>query len=408
MSIIINGGAALTNNPKVTVQFIVEEASGIEYTELDEDAYFTSSQVVPIPTSLEWTLSSPDGPKAIYVRAMDVAGNLGETASAAITLDTTAPVVTMTIDGGATFTNRTGVSVELQVVDLHPGEHVELAEDPSFSTGVQCEPGTPFGHALSSGDGIKVLYARATDLAGNVGAVVTASIILDTTAPSLGIVIAGGSPLTAERMVTVALNAMDPSGVIEMVVWEGTAPIGAATVPFATSTTMTLSEGDGVKTLGATIRDGAGNWCSAVTSSIALDMTPPRTTILADHNKPEAIEFLVTWTGVDITSGVRAYDVQYRIGDGPWLDWQSGTNATQGVFTGKAGNVYYLRARAVDAAGNIEMYSEDPLDIVRVTIEEPVRFFERPITVAVILAISIAVIVTIVYSIYRRRRAQGG
>lgn len=414
MSIIINGGAALTNNPKVTVQFIVEEASGIEYTELDEDAYFTSAQVVPITSSLEWTLSSPDGPKAIYVRAMDVAGNMGVAASATITLDTTAPVVTMTIDGGANLTNRTGVTVELQVVDSHPGEHVELSEDPSFSTVVQCEAGTPFGHALTSGDGTKVLYARATDLAGNVGAVVTASIILDTTAPSLGILVDGGSALTADREVTLTLDAADLSGIVEMVVGEGAAIEGASAAPFAPTATVTLMGADGTKVLAARVRDGAGNWCGIVTASITLDTTAPSTTLSAVHNDSTALDFLVTWAGVDDTSGVRAYDVQYRIGDGPWVNWQSGTVTTQGMLTGKAGEVYYLRARAVDVAGNTEQYSDDPKDLVRVTIEEPSNgdgasgMGTTMLIIIIIILIVIAAVIAVGYIVYRERGTKEG
>ena len=409
MGITINGGSDLTNDPNVTVQLTMDERYGAQYIELGEDPSFATAQRTTFEASTAWTLSSPDGRKALYVRAMDIAGNLGEAAFAAITMDTTPPVVTMSIDDGATFTNRTSVTVELQVVDANAGERVVLADDPSFSVVVQCEPGTPLVHVLSPGDGPKVLYARATDLAGNVGEVATASIVLDTTPPALGIVVGSGDAIAADREVTVTLNATDPSGVVEMAVGEEASLQGAAAMPFAPSATVTLTGADGTKVLAARVRDGAGNWCGAVASSIVLDTTPPRTTISAVHNNSEALDFLVAWVGTDDTSGVRAYDVQYRIGDGPWLDWQSGTNATQGVFTGEAGNAYHLRARAVDIAGNTEQFSDDPLDSVRVTIGEPATPHDRPVTlIIIIIIIAIAAVLALGFLLYRGRTSRKG
>ena len=412
MHITVNGGADLTNDPRVTVQLSVDEASGIEFIQLDEDAYYTNTQSVPFAASMEWTLSSPDGPKALYVRAMDVAGNMGVAVSATIVLDTTAPVVTITIDGGAALTNRTTVTVELLVVDAYPGGQVELSDDPSFATAVQCDAGVPTTHVLAPGDGTKALYARATDLAGNAGAVATASIALDTTPPALAIEVDGGSAFTADKEVTVALNASDPSGVPQMAVGEEIVVQGIVAVPFASTATVTLTGADGTKVLAARVRDGAGNWCGIVTASITLDTTAPSTTLSAVHNDSTALDFLVTWAGVDNTSGVRAYDVQYRIGDGPWVDWQSGTVTTQGMLAGKAGDVYYLRARAVDVAGNTEQYSDDPKDLVRVTIEGPSEgdgASGKSMTLIIILIlIVIAVVLAVGYFISRGRGTKRG
>ncbi len=51
--------------------------------------------------------------------------------------------------------------------------------------------------------------------------------------------------------------------------------------------------------------------------------------------------FQVSWSGDDgAGSGVAAYDVQYRDGNGDWTDWYTGTAETQATFTGEVHHTY--------------------------------------------------------------------
>lgn len=70
----------------------------------------------------------------------------------------------------------------------------------------------------------------------------------------------------------------------------------------------------------------------------------------------------VGWTGYDIklsvlTSGLRDFKLQRRVGSGSWLaatDWTTATSKTFGLRIGKT---YYFRVRARDSAGNIGKWS---------------------------------------------------
>lgn len=69
--------------------------------------------------------------------------------------------------------------------------------------------------------------------------------------------------------------------------------------------------------------------------------------------------FTVSWSGDDPGgSGIDYYDVQYREGGGPWVNWQEIVTDTSAVFTGQDGHTYEFRARGMDNAGNLEPFGD--------------------------------------------------
>jgi hypothetical protein len=69
--------------------------------------------------------------------------------------------------------------------------------------------------------------------------------------------------------------------------------------------------------------------------------------------------FWVRWQGEDSGgSGIRCFDVQVRVGFGPWQDWQTCTTSTSAVFIGERGHAYGFRSRATDNAGSVEAWPE--------------------------------------------------
>ncbi|WP_292465025.1 DUF1616 domain-containing protein [Methanolobus sp.] len=64
--------------------------------------------------------------------------------------------------------------------------------------------------------------------------------------------------------------------------------------------------------------------------------------------------FIVSWNGTDIGSGIAYYNIDYSTDGTTWQRWLSGTTETTAQFSGKAATTYYFRSMAVDNAQNRE------------------------------------------------------
>jgi hypothetical protein len=90
---------------------------------------------------------------------------------------------------------------------------------------------------------------------------------------------------------------------------------------------------------------GAGTYLSAC---IPGDWKAPIKVPLKAPGAPAGNSFKVTWADPAAPATLR-YGVQYRIGQGNWKAWKSGTSQRSATFAGAEGKTYYFRARTVKA-----------------------------------------------------------
>jgi hypothetical protein len=79
--------------------------------------------------------------------------------------------------------------------------------------------------------------------------------------------------------------------------------------------------------------------------------------------------FQVNWTGTDNSSGVRAYNIQYRdTNRDDWNDWLLNQPASHPfeLFNGQPGHTYYFRCQAIDNAGNVGDYPTNADTFIKV------------------------------------------
>lgn len=111
---------------------------------------------------------------------------------------------------------------------------------------------------------------------------------LDTTPPDAAISINSAAPYTTSQVVTAGISSV-AGDAFQMKVWGDvdntndanvqTTEGASAWITYATSKSVKLSTGDGVKTLNLKIRDDVGNTSSGVADTITLDTTAPVPTI---------------------------------------------------------------------------------------------------------------------------------
>ncbi len=156
-TIMINGGAGYTNTTNVTLTMTASDLEGEAIEMRLSNDGTTWSGWEPRLSSRNWTLSPGEGSKTVYMQLRDTAGNISNTLSNTIVLDTTPPTITGVTNNGV---YNTDVTI-------------------SFSEGTATLNGALFtsGSIVSTSGNYTLV---ATDNAGNT---TTVSFVIDKTMP---------------------------------------------------------------------------------------------------------------------------------------------------------------------------------------------------------------------------------
>lgn len=196
-SLSIAGGAAGTTTVAVTLDVSASDAhSAVQWVELSNtglDGGWTRRTYAPTHS---WTLPSGSGQKTVYARWLDSYGHTSAVVSDSIQLsaptatpaptpspDGTAPVGSVSIAGGATYTTSRAVTLSVPATDVGAGLNlVSLSNDGSTWTP------RPYAASqlwtLPATIGTRTVYVKWVDKAGNASAIKTDTIVLDTVAPT--------------------------------------------------------------------------------------------------------------------------------------------------------------------------------------------------------------------------------
>jgi hypothetical protein len=180
-SISLNGGAAYATSTAVTIDSSVSGVTEMRF----ENVGGSWSAWEAYNTTKAWTLSSGDGAKTVAAQYRDAGGNVLDL-SDSITLDSTPPVTTSDAPSGW---KHASVTVHLSPTDAGSGMVGGLAKTEystdggsSWTTGSSVTIlADPVAHLT---DGVTTISYRSVDAAGNVAAVQTCHVKLDTRKPT--------------------------------------------------------------------------------------------------------------------------------------------------------------------------------------------------------------------------------
>lgn len=313
------------------------------------------------------TLTVPDGLYEIQLIATDSAGNQTTTPTVGpITVDNTAPTVTMTDPGAAiggvvplasTTTDATGIATVLYQYKTSAGAVWNTACTGSTT------PFTCNFNTVPLAAGLYDFRAIATDLAGNqtTSAAVTGRRV-DNTPPTGVTITAPPTPIRG----TITINAGTPldtggSGVASVAIQHSPAGTGTWTsvctdtaAAYSCSFNSTLVA-DGLYDFRALATDNAGNTAaSAIVTNRRIDNTAP-TVALTDPGTPLRATVALDAAATDTGSGMASVAFQYKLSAA--ATWTTISTDTTTAFTASfntavLNGTYDIRAMATDVAGN--------------------------------------------------------
>lgn len=85
-----------------------------------------------------------------------------------------------------------------------------------------------------------------------------------------------------------------------------------------------------------------------------FDLVRPVSQVQALPSEVYDTAFTVQWRGTDNASGIRSYDVYYKVNNGTFQQWQYDVSLTEDSFMGQKDSTYSFFSIAKDYAGNIE------------------------------------------------------
>jgi hypothetical protein len=363
-TVLINGGAQATTSISVTLS-IAWQAGSATVTDMrlrGSGASWGGWQ--SLASSVAWVLTAVEAEHTVEVQFRDADGYLSGPKSDTIFYDVSAPYdCSIALAGGAPWTNSATVPVTLAGADASSGLAQVHFRNQGGAWSAWVDVGPSVTHTMTAGAGSKTVEAEFRDFAGNVSGVVSDSIGVDLTVPSItSFVVNDGDAFTGWLQASLSITAVDSggSGLSQMRFRKTGETTFGAWEAFSTSPELRLIAGDGAKNVEAQVRDGAGNVFGTASDMITLDQAGPIVTgFTVNGGRPyvapeEGVSIAVTLT--DAGSGPETFSVTYDNGS-TFSAWLPATAGAVSVVRPEITGSVPVRVRARDVVGNVSVLS---------------------------------------------------
>lgn len=321
-SVSINAGATYATSPSVTLNLSASDSlSGVSQMRTQNSGGSWTAWE-PYATSKAWALVAGDGSKTVNVQFVDNAGNISSTYSDSIILDTVKPTGSISINGGATYTASTSVTLNLSASDATSGLDVMRFSNNGSTWSSWESYNTSKSWTLTATEGNQWVYVQYRDHAGHVSDNYSDSIILDTISPTGTIQVNGGAAYTTSSGVTLNLSASDATSGVNDMRFSNDNSTWSSWEAYSTSKAWTLSGGDGTKTVYVQYRDHAGNVSGSYSDTITLDTTGPTGSIQINGGATYANTSSVTLNLSASDAGAGVADMRFSDDGSTWTSWE--------------------------------------------------------------------------------------
>ena len=347
----------------VTVRVTGADAgSGI--TGLTVDGTITPVDPAAASASVDETIAA-EGETTLSFSAVDAGGNT-DSGSITVSIDKTAPMLTVTPDvTGSPFVGGP-VTVDIVASDATSGLASITYSAAGAETVGQTTVGTDTASVTISANGVTDVSVFATDVAGNTTEVETVTVSIDTAEPTVSAAVVDPAAPPASGWysgdVTVRVSATDPLSGVAVITIDG---IATNVGPSASESVDVVISDEGLTTIEFSATDAADNASASGSIDVQIDATPPTVdTLTIDTADPandtngnglfdlgESVS--VTYACSDDASGISSCALSL---DGVVVD-TSTSGATVTVPTAAIGTIEFS-VDAADVAGNTATASE--------------------------------------------------
>ncbi|KXX72010.1 hypothetical protein [Flammeovirga sp. SJP92] len=335
------------------------EIHGVGITEMmaSGSKSFEGARWIKFSKLFSYHLSDGDGLKEVYFKFKDVDGNESKVLMKKITLDTTPPTdISVKIDVPTKYFTDPN-SLKVGVILGHKGaKYFQISNTSAFHGNkwrlIQDEF---IEWDLAPGDdGVRKVYARYRDQAGNITSVVTDEIIVDRTAPFGGkISINNGEKVSNRQDFNVDLTFFCRQA-DSMLVAQSSNFEGAAWEPYNTKKSFKLSEGDGIKQIFVKYKDLAGNQTQTYSSSITMDTSAPQNITLSIDQGAESTTNINKLVTLELNGDDAAMMMVSNNSSFQGAHWQQvQPKITNWKLSGEADGKKHVYVKFKDDAGNI-------------------------------------------------------
>ena len=353
-SVVIEDGAPYTSKSIVDLRIECPPEARPQRMQLSADGSF-AGEWESVQRDKLWILEPGDGPKTVWVRFEDFRGIYSLPVNDTIILDTVAPAVTVTIEGGAEFATATSLTVGVSWEDASVPVRMWVAEDSRFDL-VQPQPiAASFSWVVDAWEGSHHIYVQLEDGAGNLGSG-DDDIFFATKVPVLRLTLPGGGFTNAQAALEVAASATNDYGRFEVQLAFGAdPPVSAPWLPAGAQSPLQLTIptgiADGNYEVRGRCRSAAGLVSQLAAVNVTVDLVAPVVTIGVPAEgavvRQSAFAILVQFTAQD-PSGIKA--VYCSVDGGNWTTVIATDRSVQVVLGGTGEHTVAIRV--LDKAGN--------------------------------------------------------
>lgn len=300
-------------------------------------------ELTPGMTSFNWSVPLDNTSVAkLRLYAEDGAGNVTTLDTASFVIDSLAPEALDIILLSSTPTRTS--TIELQVGSCTDRSKVLINESALTPTGAEVQwqdCAEELTYSVSSGDGVKTVYAWAKDEAGNVSTASSVSLTLDQTPPSAPAVTFTSNSMTLEKKKTsstvlsvssctdtkkVLISTSSSTPVPSDPKWQE-CTLTPGSIPFLLDPAV-----EGNHSFRAWAIDEAGNISASTSLNFIYDVTPPQITSIQVNNGGEETGNNNTLIDLEVTSGhedITSFCLKYNDSVAPvendhcWVDLES-------------------------------------------------------------------------------------